>query len=92
MVEGNPDQSDLLRDVEIEPNVKLKCVSRFAIWLTCLVQGKVVKEAARATVRCACAKFKELSSILIVCGASYNIKIKIYRAYVRSVLTYGTET
>ena len=39
-----------------------------------------------------CAKFKELSSILIVRGASYNIKVKIYRAYDQSVLTYGTET
>ena len=29
-LEGSPDhQSILLRDVEIEPNVKLKCVSRF---------------------------------------------------------------
>ena len=47
---------------------------------------------ARARVRCAWAKFKELSPILTARGASYRIKGKIYRACVQSVLTYGTET
>ena len=51
-----------------------------------------VKEAARARVRCAWARFKELSFILTVRGAWYHIKGKIYRACVQSVLTYGTET
>ena len=32
------------------------------------------------------------SSILAVCGASYHITGKIYRACVQSVLTHGTET
>ena len=47
-------------------------------------------------MRCAWAKFKELSPILtqLGCngGASYRIKGKIYKACVQSVLTYGTET
>ena len=51
-----------------------------------------MEEAARASVRCAWAKFKELSPILTVRGASYRIKGKIYRACAQSVLTYGTET
>ena len=51
-----------------------------------------MEEAARARVRCAWAKFKELSPILTARGASYRIKGKIYRACVPSVLTYGTET
>ena len=51
-----------------------------------------MEEAARARVRCAWAKFKELSPILTARGASYLIKGKIYRACVQSVLTYGTET
>ena len=38
------------------------------------------------------AKFKELSPILTAHGASYHMKEKIFRAYVQSVLTYGTET
>ena len=51
-----------------------------------------MEEAARARVRCAWAKFKELSPILTAQGASYGIKGKIYKACVQSVLTYGIET
>ena len=54
--------------------------------------GGGIEEAARARVRCAWAKFKELSPILTARGASYHIKGKIYKACVQSVLTYGTET
>ena len=51
-----------------------------------------MEEAARARVRCAWAKFKELSPILTARGALYCIKGKIYKACVQSVLTYVTET
>ena len=51
-----------------------------------------MEEAARARVRCAWVKIKELSSILTARGASYHIKGKIYKACVQCVLTYGTET
>ena len=51
-----------------------------------------MEEVARARVRCACEKFKELSPILAARGASYHIKGKIYRTCVQSVLTYGNET
>ena len=43
-------------------------------------------------MRCAWAKFKELSSILTAQGASYCIKGKAYKSCVQSALTYGTET
>ena len=43
-------------------------------------------------MRCAWAKFKELSPILMARGASHRMKGKIFRACVQSVLTYGTET
>ena len=43
-------------------------------------------------MRCAWAKFKELSPILTAWGASCRIKGKIYKTCVQSVLTYGTET
>ena len=43
-------------------------------------------------MRCALAKFKELSPILTVRGAPYRIKRRIYSACVQSVLIYGTET
>ena len=39
-------------------------------------------EAARARVRCAWAKFKELSPILTVRGPSYRIKGRIYSSRV----------
>ena len=38
------------------------------------------EEAARARVRCAWAKFKELFPILTTCDALYHMKGKIYRA------------
>ena len=48
-----------------------------------------MEEAARARVRCAWAKFKELSLVLTARGASCHIKGKIYKACVRSALTYA---
>ena len=45
--------------------------------------GGGVEEAARARVRCAWAKFKNL--LLTARGASYHIKGKIYKACVQSV-------
>ena len=51
-----------------------------------------MEEAVRARVRCAWAKFKELSPILTARGASYRIKGKIYKGCVQRALTYGTET
>ena len=71
--------------------MKLECVSKFCYLGDTLGAEGGVEEAARARVRCACAKFKELS-ILTARGASYRIKGKIYKACVQSVLTYGTET
>ena len=57
-----------------------------------LGSGGGVVEVARARVRCAWTKFKELSPILTMRGASYRIKGRIYSACVQSVLIYGTET
>ena len=42
------------------------------------------KQLSRARVRCAWTKFKELSPILTVCGASYRIKGRIGSACVQS--------
>ena len=82
-------QSVLLKEVVIEPNVKLECVPKFCYLGDTLGAGEGVEEAARARVRCAWAKFKELSPILTARGASYRIKGKIYKACVQSALTYG---
>ena len=83
-MEGNHVQSVLLKEVVIVP--------KFCYLGDTLGAAGGVEEAARARVRCAWAKFKELSPILAARGASYRIKGKIYKACVQSVLTYGTET
>ena len=86
-------QSVLLKEVVIKPNVKLEWVHKFCYLGDPLGAGGGVEEAAaRARLRCAWAKFKELSPILTARGASYRIKGKIYKACVQSVLTYLTET
>ena len=85
-------QSVLLKEVVIEPNVKLECVPKFCYLGDTLGKGAGVDEAARARMRCAWAKFKELSPILTARGASHHMKGKIFRACVQNVLTYKTET
>ena len=70
----------LLSEVELESGVKVECVSKFFYLFDTLGFGGDIVEAARARVRCAWAKFKELSPILTVRGALY------------SVLIYGTAT
>ena len=85
-------QSVLLKNVMIEPNVKLECVPKFCYLGDTLGAGGGLEEAVRARVRCAWAKLKELSPILTTRGASYCIMGKIYKACVQSALTYGTET
>ena len=57
-----------------EPNVKLECVPKFCYLGNTFSAGEGVEEVARARVRCAWGKFKELSLILTSRGASYHIK------------------
>ena len=91
-LDGDSAQVLLSSEVELEPGVKVECVSKFCYLGDTVGSGGGVVEAARARVRCAWAKFKELSPILTVRGASYRIKGRIYSACVQSVLIYGTET
>ena len=58
-------QSVLLKKVVIEPNVKWECIPKFYYLGDTLDTGDGVEEAARARVRCAWAKFKELPHILL---------------------------
>lgn len=48
--------------------------------------------ASRARVRCAWGKFHELSPFLTERGASLKLKGKVYKACVRSVMVYASET
>ena len=76
----------LLSEVGLEPGI-------FCYLGDTLGSGGGVVEASRSRVIYAWAKFKELSPILTVRGASYRIKGRIYSsACVQSVLIYGTET
>ena len=92
-LEEGPVETVSQREVDIEPNVKLECVLKFCYLSDTLGEG--MDEAARAKVRCAWAKFKELSPILTAHGprgASYERKGKIFKVGVQSVLTFWTKT
>ena len=91
-VAGGSVQEELLGEVEVEPGVKVECVTKFCYLGDTLGAGGGVEEAVRARVRSAWAKFKELSPILTTRGASFHVKGKVYMACVQSVLVYGTET
>ena len=73
-MEEGPVGTVLQREVEIEPNMKLECVPKFCYLGDTLGAGGGADKAARARVRCAWAKFKELSPIPTACGASYHMK------------------
>ena len=51
-----------------------------------------VGQAVVARVRAAWMKFRQLSGILCMRGASLKMKGFVYKACVRSMLTYGEET
>ena len=72
-----PDQAVLLREVVIEPSVKMECVSKLLsgwhTWRRWWCGG-----GSKTRGKCAWAKFKELSPIWTARGASYHIKGKIY--------------
>jgi hypothetical protein len=57
-----------------------------------LSAGGGVEEAVRCRVRCAWGKFRELAPIITARGTSLRLKGKIYKACVRSVMIYGSET
>ena len=58
----------VLSEVELEPGVKVKCVSKFCYLADTLGSGGGVVEAARARVRYAQAKFNELSRAVATGG------------------------
>ena len=73
-------------------DVKLECVGEFAYLGNMLNDTGGVEQAVAARVRTVSMKFRELSEILCTCGASLRMKGVVYKACVRSALTYGAET
>ena len=61
-LEESPDQSSLLNEGEIEPNVKLECVSKFCYLGDMLGAGRRCEGGSK----CQSEMFKEISPILMV--------------------------
>jgi hypothetical protein len=80
------------RELVLGPESSLEIVDNFCYLGDVIGAGGGAEEATRARTRCAWAKFRELEPILASRGASLKIKGKIYRACVRSVMVYGSET
>jgi hypothetical protein len=79
-------------EIVLTQDSKLEMVSSFCYLGDMLGSGGGAGEATRTRIRCAWAKFHELSQFLRERGASLKLKGKIYRACVQSVLVYGSET
>ena len=87
------------KDEKVEESVlflgndeKLECVDRFCYLSDMLASGGGADLYSRTRVWCAWNKCRELAPILTTRGASLKLKGKIYKACVRSVLIYGSET
>ena len=78
--------------ISLGQDVKFECVEEFCYLGDMIGAGGGAGEASRTRVRCAWKKFRELSPVLTLKGASLKLKGKIYSACVRSVMTYGSET
>ena len=74
-------------------DVELKCVGKFAYLGNMVNDTGRVEKTVTARVRAAVwMKFRELGEILCVQEVSVRMKGVVYKAFVCSVLTYGTET
>lgn len=80
------------KEMEIDSDGKVECVDKFCYLGDTLGSGGGAEDASRARVRCAWAKFQELSPILTARGASLKVKGKLYSSYVQCVMMYGSET
>ena len=63
-----------LKEVSIGQNDKLECIKKFCYLGDMIGSGGGSEETARTRVRCAWAKFRELSPILTARGASLIVK------------------
>ena len=73
-------------------DVELECVYEFAYLGNMLNDTGGVELAVAARVRAAWMKFRELGEILCMRGVSLKMIGVVYKACVRSMLTYGAET
>lgn len=80
------------KGIEIDSDGNVECVGKFCYLGDMIGSGGGAEEASRARVRCAWAKFRELSPLLAARGASLKVKGKLYSMYVQCVMMYGSET
>lgn len=86
------EQKEIRKVVEIDCEGKVECVDKFSYLGDMIGAGGGAVDASRTRVRCAWAKFRELSPILTTRGASLKVKGKLYSTYVQCVMMYGSET
>ena len=86
------ERKEIRKEINIDYEGKVECVGRFCYLSDMIGSGGGAEETSRARVRCAWAKFRELSPILTARGASLKVKGKLYGTYVQCVLMYGSET
>ena len=80
------------RQISLGNGQDLECVEEFCYLGDMIGAGGGAGEAARARVRCAWSKFRELAPVLTSRGASLKVKGKVYRTCVQRVMVYGSET
>mgnify|MGYP001824797758 CR=1 FL=1 len=84
--------SSELKEIVLDNGQVLECVGKFCYLGDMISEGGGAVMASTARVRSAWAKFRELAPILTARGASLQVKGKIYKACVQSVLVYASET
>ena len=89
---GSPVKIETQQLLPLGDGQSLECVEKFCYLGDMIGAGGGAEEAARARVRCAWSKFRELAPILTSRGASLKVKGKVYRVCVQRVLVYGSET
>ena len=82
----------MMRQMSLGNGQDLECVEEFCYLGDMIGAGGGAGEAARARVRCAWSKFRELAPVLTSRGASLKVKGKVYRTCVQRVMVYGSET
>src|SRR5206468_9226848 len=91
-VSGGHSNTGQDREVLLGEAGRLECVDSFCYLGDMIACGGGAEDAVRHRVKCAWGKFRELAPILTVRGMSLNLKGRIYRACVQSVMVYGSET
>jgi len=81
-----------MKEIMISSHDKLECADKFSYLGDLIGAGGGAEESSRARIRCACAKFRKMASLLTSRAASLKVKGKVYRACIQSVFGYANKT